>query len=58
MPPPTHPTHRHYYAHQLHCSTFWGLTCCSYAFGVVLWELVSWEIPYAGLNTWLVRCRF
>lgn len=28
---------------------------CRYAFGVILWELIAWEIPYTGVNTWLVR---
>ena len=29
----------------------------SYAFGVVLWELITWEVPYTGVNTWQVRRR-
>ena len=26
-----------------------------YAFGVVLWELLTWKLPFEELNPWQVR---
>jgi len=26
-----------------------------YAFGVVLWELLTWQLPFEALNPWQVR---
>ncbi len=42
-----------------HCAQLpWLCTQDVFSYGVVLWELLCWQIPYVGIsNPWQVGCQ-
>ena len=53
-PPPPHPPARRWLAPEVLQGGQAGLPCDVWAFGTVMWELLTWQMPFAGLNPFQV----
>ena len=53
-PPAPHPPARRGLAPEVLQGGQAGLPCDVWAFGTVMWELLTWQMPFAGLNPFQV----